>query len=78
MSDAKAKASALFLKHMEALDAALGGDEKVSPAVLKAAQEFFKENSITVDSLSVATFDELEAALDLDTFDEDDVGPARH
>ena len=75
--DVKQQASDLFIKYMDAIDRALGGDDSVAPAVLKVAQEFFKENSITVDNLNIVSFDDLATTIPLDEF-EDDLGATAH
>lgn len=52
-------------------------DPEASPAVLKEAREFLKDNSITKDNLDIPSFDDLRTAVPLDEF-EDDYGTAAH
>lgn len=47
-------------------------DEECPPAVYKEAREFLKDNSITKDTLDVASFDDLSKHVPLEEFDEDD------
>jgi len=75
--DIKQEMSDLFRQHMKTIKECLAGISEISPAVLKEAREFLKDNSITKDNLSVATFNDLATAIPLDDFDED-VGATAH
>lgn len=75
--DIKQEMSDLFRQHMETLKSCLAGTSEISPAVLKEAREFLKDNSITKDNLSTVTFDELATVIPLDNF-EDDIGTTAH
>lgn len=80
MSDTKDinhEMSQLFRQHMETLKKCLAGDSEISPAVLKEAREFLKDNSITKDNLSTVTFDDLTTVIPLDKF-EDELGTTAH